>query len=233
MGEFQFQLHVLHLDVRPQVLAHGRLDVVRALLDAGAEFAMAEPHWGADRVIEANPGAPSFAPPALRKGNFTVAQTPAILHYLGETLAGGAYRAGGGAEGSAVHLQLLLDIGDVTSELFTEVRKGAEARAAFASAEDGSRLKNWLLHLGKIYQRHAGGGDGGGFLFGQAAPTAADFFMLSALEPFEFVYGAPCVAGLLPQSFVPWRAALQARPFFAAYQAQAKPPLFGSMKHAE
>ena len=128
----------------------------------------------------------------------------AILHYLGETLAGGAYRAVGGPEESSVHLQLLLDVGDVTSELFTEARKGAEAKAKFASTDDGSRLKNWLLHLGKFYKQRS---DGAGFLFRQPGPTAADFFLLSALESFEFVYGAAHVAELLPLPFLlrqPW-----------------------------
>ena len=63
------------------------------LLDAGVDFEMVEPHWGADRVIENNPGMPSFAPPSLRVGDVTVAQTPAILKYLGRVLG---YDADGG-----------------------------------------------------------------------------------------------------------------------------------------
>ena len=124
------------------------------LIDAGRAFEMAEPHWGTDRVIENNPGLPSFAPPALRKGDVTIAQTPAILAFLDATVLG---RSSGGRVEDATRLQLLLDIGDVTSELFTEVRKGAEAKAKFGRLEDGGRLRNWLAHICKFFLRAGGG----------------------------------------------------------------------------
>ena len=69
-----------------------------------------------------------------------------------------------------------------------------------------------------------------GFLFAEGRPTAADFFFLSALESFEFCYGVEHVGALLPAEFNGWRERIQARPFFSAYQSQAKPILFDSMK---
>jgi hypothetical protein len=53
------------------------------LLDAGVEFEMREPEWGEDRVVAGNPGLPVFAPPVLRKGDFVLSQTCAIMNYLG------------------------------------------------------------------------------------------------------------------------------------------------------
>lgn len=211
-----------------KIVYHSRLGFRAApiqllLLDAGVDFEMVDPYWGADRVIENNPGMPSFAPPALRVGTFTIAQTPAILQYLASTLG---YGAAGGVEEEAAHLQLLLDIGDVTSELFTEVRKGAEAKAAFAKAE-GGRLKNWLEHLRKAFVKRTASC---GFLFHESRPTAADFFLLSALECFEFCYGAAHMSALLPAEFKAWHARMEARPSFRLYRQQAKPILFDSMK---
>jgi glutathione S-transferase len=197
------------------------------LLDAGVQFEMVEPFWGDDRVVEANPGMPAFAPPALCIGDVTIAQTPAILEYLGETLDYGAPAEGGAIE-RAAHLQLVLDIGDVTSELFVEVRKSAEAKAKFGQTEDGGRLKNWLNHLAKAYIRRTGGN---GFLFLEGKPTVADFFLLVALESFDFCYGREHIAGLMPSEFCAWRERMQARPSFEAYQQQAKPILFENMKH--
>jgi glutathione S-transferase len=197
------------------------------LFDAGAKFEMVEPYWGGDhRVVEANPGMPAFAPPALCVGDVTIAQTPAILNYLGDTFG---YGPDGGAIDRAAHLQLLLDIGDVTSELFAEVRKSPEAKAKFGQAEDGGRLKNWLQHLAKAYTRRTGGK---GFLFVESRPTASDFFLLVALESFDFCYGPALLADILPGEFRPWRERMQARPSFAAYQRQAKPILFESMKNS-
>ena len=194
------------------------------LLDADAEFEMVDPHWGADRVIEKNPGMPSFAPPALRDGDFTVAQTPAILIYLGDQLG---YGAGDDDWERAELLQLILDIGDATSELFTEVRKGPDEKAKFATAEEGGRLKNWLLHLRKVFYRRS---NAQGFLFHAHRPTAADFFMLATLESIDFSYGTEHISALMPTEFKAWRALMEARPSYSAYKTQAKPILFESMK---
>ena len=214
-----------------EIVYHSKLSFRAApiqmmLLDAGAEFTMTDPHWGTDRVVEANPGTPAFAPPALRVGDTTVAQTPAILHFLSERL--GYHARSDSAEIGAAHLQLLLDIGDVTSELFAEVRKGAEAKAKFGSSEDGGRLRNWLEHLRKIYARRSGGR---GFLFEPDRPMAADYFMLAAVESFEFCYGVQHMRALLPPEIATWRALMEERPFFRRYQQQAKPILFESMKY--
>ena len=102
-------------------LAFRAAPIQMLLLDAEAEFKMAPPEWGEDRVVAANPGCAVFAPPVLRKGDFTLGQTTAIMDYLG--------RAHGMLKGSAEQLatanQLTLDVADIGSELFG-VAKDAE-----------------------------------------------------------------------------------------------------------
>jgi hypothetical protein len=70
------------------IVYHSRLGfraspIQMLLLDAGVEFEMREPEWGEDRVVAGNPGLPVFAPPVLRKGDFVLSQTCAIMNYLG------------------------------------------------------------------------------------------------------------------------------------------------------
>ena len=112
----------------------------------------------------------------------------------------------------------------MSSELFG-CAKDKEAKDKFSSPESGSRLGNWLSHLNKIYAKSAGKT----FLFGDA-PTSADFMLLSAFESLDFAIGPSRVLALCPDGLKGWRAAMEARPFFAAYKAQAKPNLFPSMK---
>ena len=81
--------------------------VQHLLLEAGVSFVMEEPEWGEDfRVVANNPGTPVFAPPVIRKGDFTLSQSAAIMHYLGS--AHGFLPTD--AEQAATCLQLVLDV---------------------------------------------------------------------------------------------------------------------------
>jgi glutathione S-transferase len=212
-----------------QVVYHAALafraaPIQMLLLDAKIDFTMVEPTWGEDRVIENNAGNHTvFAPPVIRRGDFTLSQTSAIMHYLGERHG---YSPSGGPEASATCLQVILDAGDVGAELFA-CAKDKEAKAKFASTESGGRLGNWLAHLNKIYSKSKAAGNA--FLFG-SVPTSADFMLLSTLESLDFAIGAPQVAELCPEGLTAWRVSMEARPFFEAYKAHAKPNLFPSMK---
>jgi glutathione S-transferase len=189
------------------------------LLDAGVPFTMQEPTWSPERVLNPNPGSPVFAPPVLVKGDFVLSQTPAILHFLGG--AHGYYASEATAEESAICLQTLLDIGDVTSELFN-IAKDVEKKADFS--KPGGRLAGWLAHFDKTL-------GGKSFLRGDK-PSPSDFFLLSSFESFEFALGVEIVSTICPEGLVPWRQAMENRPFFATYSSQSKPILFPSMKSA-
>jgi hypothetical protein len=54
------------------------------LLDAGVEYTLRTPTWSPDRVIQDSPGLPVFAPPVLIHEDFVLAQTTAIMLYLGK-----------------------------------------------------------------------------------------------------------------------------------------------------
>ena len=193
------------------------------LLDAGIPYTMLEPTWSDDRVIARNAGNhPVFAPPAIRHGDFTLSQTSAIMSFLGEEHGYGAV----GAEQKATHLQVILDAADVGSEVFG-CAKSREAKGKFAAAEAGGRLKNWLAHFNKIHAK-AAASTGGAFLFG-GAPTAADFMLLSVFESLAFALGTEAVAAVCPKGLEGWRGAMESRPFYAVFKAQAKPNLFPSM----
>jgi NAD(P)-dependent dehydrogenase (short-subunit alcohol dehydrogenase family)/glutathione S-transferase len=193
------------------------------LLDAGVPFQMQEPTWSPDRVVQGR-ALPMFAPPVIIQGDFALAQTPAILNYLGAAHGYGVDCAD--AKASATYLQTLLDIGDVTSELF-DLAKDHQKKAAFAAP--GGRLSNWLKHLGTVQAKLGGGA--GGFLCTADRPTAADFFLLSAFDTFDFALGAGATAAVTPEGLRELRARLEARPSYAAFKAQATVgALFPSMK---
>jgi glutathione S-transferase len=193
------------------------------LLDANIPFTMVEPTWGNDRVIDRNAGNHSvFAPPAIRRGNFTLSQTCAIMSFLGQTHGYSVI----GLEQSATCLQVILDSADVSSELFA-CAKDKEAKNKFATADAGGRLGNWFGHLDKIAAKAAAAGKT--FLFGNA-PTSADFMLLSAFESLDFALGPEKVVAMCPSGLQTWRAAMEARPFYAVYKARAKPNLFASMQ---
>ena len=86
------------------------------LIDAGVGFEMATPEWSDDgswRVVKDNPGMSVFAPPVLRKGDFTLSQTMAIMQYLANQHG---YNCGNAQEDTTM-LQLLLDIGGEQIEI--------------------------------------------------------------------------------------------------------------------
>ena len=101
------------------------------LLDAGESFTMTEPEWGDEfRVVKDNPGCAVFAPPVLRKGDFTLSQTCSIMSYLGAVHDYAPPATS--AEAAATCLQVTLDVGDIGSELFA-CAKDQAAKAKFAN----------------------------------------------------------------------------------------------------
>ena len=201
-------------------LAFRAAPIQMLLLDAEAEFKMAPPEWGEDRVVATNPGCAVFAPPVLRKGDFTLGQTTAIMDYLGRTHG----MLKGSAEQLATANQLTLDVADIGSELFG-LAKDAEKKAAFAQNDPDGRLFKWLAHVGKVHARHEGP-----FLLTVEQPTPADFMLCSMFEALDFALGAAAVKLITPATLQAWRATVQARPFFAKFMAIGKPQLFPSMK---
>jgi len=191
------------------------------LLDAGVPFTMQAPSWSPDRVAQGLQR-PVFAPPAIIQGDFVLAQTPAIMDYLGKAHG---YGPGDDPKAAASQLQLLMDIGDVTSELFELHGKPKPFASKAEFAKDGGRLSNWLKHL-DAFRAKAGGGSG--FLCA-GHPTAADFFLVSAFDALDFSLGPEATAGITPDGLKAWRALMEARPSFAAFKAQAKPALFPRM----
>jgi NADPH:quinone reductase-like Zn-dependent oxidoreductase len=109
----------------------------------------------------------------------------------------------------------------MTSELFS-CAKDPVAKAKFT---DQGRLHNWLAHLNKAYLK------GGKSFFMADSPNQVDFMLLAAFECFDYSLGSTKAAELYPAELKTWRTAMQSRPFFSAYTAQAKPILFESMMY--
>jgi lactoylglutathione lyase len=116
--------------------------------------------------------------------------------------------------------QLCLDVGDVTSELFS-CAKDSVAKAKFT---DEGRLENWLTHLHKAYLK-----GGSTFMMGDK-PNQVDFMLVAAFECFDFSLGSDKVNEMIPNGLKAWLESMKLRPFYAAYTAQAKPILFESMQ---
>jgi len=186
-------------------------------MDAGIDYTMEEPIWAPDRCVGTNPGMPVFAPPVLKKGDFYLSQTSAIMNYLGEAHGYSPV----GAEDKASCLQLVMDAGDIMAELF-QIAKEADKKAAFVD----KRLLSWLLHFEKVFMKS---GEEASFLMGDKV-TQADFALLAAIESLDFSVGIDKVKEILPKCLASWRATMEARPFFAGYLSQTKPSLFESMK---
>ena len=91
--------------------------------------------------------------------------------------------------------------------------------------KEGGRLGNWLKHLTKI-QAKLGGASG--FLCANHV-TAADFFLLSAFDAFDYSLGGEATAAVTPDALKAWRVLMEARPSYAAFKSLAKPALFPSM----
>ena len=167
-------------------------------------------------------GHPVFAPPVLRRGDFYLAQTAAICHYLGRR-HGLAPR---GEAGQAHALELQLTIADLVDEVhdthhpisamlyYEEQKAAARKRAAHFV---GERLPRFLGYFERVLSR-----SGGGWLVGRAV-SHADLSLFQALEglayafPRAFARASGATPGVLAL-----RERVRARPRIATYLASER-----------
>lgn len=194
------------------------LPIQLLLQDAGVKYTMVPcVHDGADKVVGSALGAcPAFAPPAIKKGTFVLAQTTAILSYLGKKHG----LAPTSDEAIATCDQLSADASDVVSEVFKH-SKDEDKGAAFLAA--GGRLAAWFAHFEKAL-----GVTSGPFLFGET-PTYADFNLLGLIDLLQFFY-EDRFAPLVSENMTNWLGACCCRNSYMAIQASGVPILPASMK---
>lgn len=179
---------------------------------------MVDPQWSPDRCVGINPGFPVFAPPVLMKDDFVLSQTPCCMEYV--------HKAYGPASSLTITQeanasQATHDALDIAGEIF-DIAMQKKDKEAFATV----RLKNWLKHFEKIFNKTPEKT----FLMSDE-PLTADFALLCAFYSVEYALGNEKVEAVCPEVFKPWRAAIEARPGVVGYKAQNPPEfLFESCK---
>jgi glutathione S-transferase len=203
----------------------GRGEFVRLVLEeAGMAYRDVGREPGGMKAVLAfyegrSEGHPVFAPPVLKHGDFVVAQTAVICHYLGR-------RHGlvpGDEAGDAHALELELTIADLVAEVhethhpiaaslhYEDQRDAAQQRAKHFTAE---RLHRFLAYFERVLQRN-----GGEVLVGTRI-THADLSLFQALEGLAYAFPrgyarasakTPAVRALAER--------VRARPRIAAYLA--------------
>lgn len=192
------------------------LPIQLLLRDAGVPYTVLPVvHGGADRVVGALQGYPVFAPPAIKKGNFVLAQTTAILSYLGKKHGA----APTSDEDLAKCDQLNADVADV----FVETLNAYKADKGAAFIAPGGRLAQWLAHFDKAL-----GVSAGPFFFGEN-PSFADFHLLSLIDALQFFFDDR-FAPLVPERMTNWLGASVCRNSYMAIQAEGSPILPPSFK---
>ena len=165
-------------------------------------------------------GFPAFAVPVLTKGEFSLAQTTAILCFLGEELG----MMPTDAMSKADSMQLLGDAGDVWSESYAARTSGAP----MAFIESG-RLSKWMAHLTAALLTAAPNSTQLGPFFLGAAPTCADYALFSALRLVQEMYPTGFAAALSPE-IKAWQEVLAARPAVAKYLVSCEPIIYESLR---
>jgi len=167
-------------------------------------------------------GHPVFAPPILKQGDFVLAQTAAICHFLGGRH--GLAPSDEAGESHALELQLTLaDLVDevhdthhpISAALYYEDQKpAAKRRAAHFVTE---RLPRFLGHFERVLEWN-----GGEWLVGKAL-SHADLSLFQALEglayafPHAFARASEATPGVLGL-----RERVRGRPRIAAYLASSR-----------
>jgi glutathione S-transferase len=210
----------------------GRGEFVRlALEEAAAPYVdvgrlPSEEGGGTDAVVAfwagKAPGHPVLAPPVLRHGDFVLAQTAAICHFLGRRHG----LAPVDEAGETHALELQLTIADLVAEVhethhpisaalyYEDQKPAAKKRAAHFVKE---RLPRYLRYFERVLREHGGEGLVGATL------SHADLSLFQALEglayafPRAFERATPHTPGLLAL-----RERVRARPRIAAYLASAR-----------
>lgn len=171
-------------------------------------------YWAGQRE-----GHPVFAPPVLKQGDFVLAQTAAICHWLGCR-----HGLAPGDEPGRLHaLELQLTIADLVGEVhdthhpiaaslyYEDQKPEAARRAAHFTSE---RLPRFLGYFERVLDRN-----GGGVLAGTRV-SHADLALFQALEglayafPLAFARASAATPGVLAL-----RDRVRARPRLAAYLA--------------
>lgn len=181
---------------------------------------------GMDAVLELyagkSAGHPIFAPPVLRHGDFVLAQTAAICHFLGRRHG----LAPADEEGAAHALELQLTIADLVDEvhdthhpigamLYYEQQQAAAKKRAKPFVSE--RLPRFLGYFERVLQQN-----GGGVLAGREL-SHADLSLFQALEglayafPRAFAHASTATPGVLAL-----RERVRARPRIAAYLASGR-----------
>lgn len=205
----------------------GRGERVRlAFEDAGVDYddVCRRPEAGVKaltKVLASNTRQPAFAPPILRHGELLLAQTSAILHYLGPRL--GLVPGDEGARAFALQLELTLadlvtEVHDVHhpvgSGLYYEDQKTEALRAAKELRE--KRLPKFLGYFERVLENN-----GGAHLLGVF--SYCDLSMFQVLSGLHYAF--PKAMARL-QADHPRLAALRervaARPRIAAYRASPR-----------
>lgn len=151
-----------------------------------------------------NQSNPCFACPVLVDNGFALAQTTAIMEYLGRRH--GCLPAE--PQQQAVTLQLACTAADIWSEAYA-ARKSNDAatQTTFLS----KRLVQWLVHLASVLCHPPAPA-----YFGGVKPSYADFALLNAFRACEFMYGDGCAASY-PAAVTAWMDRILRRPNIAAF----------------
>jgi len=167
-------------------------------------------------------GHPIFAPPVLKQGDFVLAQTAAICHFLGRRHG----LAPADERGEAHALELQLTIADLVGEVhdthhpisaalyYEDQKPAAKRRAAHFVRE---RLPRFLGYFERVLQHN-----GGGVLVGTSV-SHADLSLFQALEglayafPRAFAGASAATPGLLAL-----RERVRTGPRIAAYLASGR-----------
>ena len=196
----------------------GRAEAPMLLLaDAGVEYTMHRDVKAWKATNAAAGGYPCFAAPMLTHGGaqFALAQTTAIMAYLGEALG----YTPDGLEARMHVLQAAQNAADVWAEGYNPSARWLDA--------DMQRFEAWVREFDAAL-----GADGDGTYFGGGVePSYADFAVLNALRTMDFMYAARTKAAVAACARVAaWYQRITTRPNVAKFLATAEPVLYPSKR---
>lgn len=196
----------------------GRAEAAILLLaDAGVQYTLNRDVKGF-LYQGGNQSIPCFACPVLVDSGFALAQTTAIMEYLGRRHG---YLPAEPQE-QATALQLACNAADLWSEAYAARKSNDPAtQATFIS----KRLVQWLAHLSSVLCHPPSSA-----YFGGAKPSYADFALLNAFRTCEFMFGKGCATSY-PAAVAEWLERMVSRPPVAAYLAsdRCEPVLYGDV----
>lgn len=165
-----------------------------------------------------NQSNPCFACPVLVHDGFALAQTTAIMEYLGRRHG---YMPPEPREQASM-LQLACTAADIWSEAYAARKSNDDAtQTSFCS----KRFVQWLEHLTCMLCHPPSSA-----YFGGAKPSYADFALLNAFRACEFMFGSECTVAY-PAAVAEWVQRMVARPAVAAFLSseRCEPVLYGDV----